>query len=338
MTTARQPGAPTDGSPGPRRNVTTTATPRTASRPGPLHPPQGTRGATPTEDPDPGAPAEGSVAGTPTGGPVSGTPNGSPVPGTPTGDALPGTAADDRARLAGAVAACVTAVLAALFGDWGNWSAPLGDALPGFPLPWGVTAGPPLLLVSLAGVFVAWAGAPSFARTWAHTAAGLAAATGLLALPMNPVGAEGLWTALSEAAHAGVCGVTLGWAPALAGLAVTRRRGDATGLSPYVWTTAVMVAVPFVLLSVGTAVASSAPEAACSAAECVTARSGLQFTGEVTLRLLLPAWAGAVAVLAVLRRGKRIRALGTPWQVLLALAAAGLTVLLSPGLVFGADV
>lgn len=136
----------------------------------------------------------------------------------------------DRAQHAGAVAACVTAVLAALFGDWGSWSAPLGDGLPGFPLPWGVTAGPPVLLASLAGVFVGWAGAPSFARTWAHTAAGLTAATGLLALPRAGWEADGVRAALSEAAHAGLFGAAMGWVPALAALVIHRRR--APGAAP----------------------------------------------------------------------------------------------------------
>lgn len=145
-------------------------------------------------------------------------------PATGKGSEEPEAATVARVQHAGAVAACVTAVLAALFGDWGSWSAPLGEGLPGFPLPWGVTAGPPVLLVSLAGVFVGWAGAPSFARTWVHTAAGLAAATGLLALPRGVWGEAGVRAALSEAAYAGLFGVAMGWVPALAALAVIRRR------------------------------------------------------------------------------------------------------------------
>ncbi|MGW1772268.1 hypothetical protein [Streptomyces sp. NPDC002104] len=141
-------------------------------------------------------------------------------PATAEGTGEPGA---DRVQHAGAVAACVTAVVAALSGDWGSWSAPLGGGLPGIPLSWGVTAGPPVLLVSLAGVFVGWAGAPSFVRTWAHSAAGLAAATGLLALPRGGWGAAGVWAALAEAAHAGLFGVVTGWVPALAALAVSRR-------------------------------------------------------------------------------------------------------------------
>lgn len=244
----------------------------------------------------------------------------------------------DRMQHAGAVAACVTAVLAALFGDWGSWSAPLGDGLPGFPLPWGVTAGPPVLLVSLAGVFVGWAGAPSFARTWAHTAAGLAAATGLLALPRGGWGTDGAWAALAEAAHAGLFGVLTGWVPALAAFAITRRRAPrSTGLSPYVWTTGLGAVAPLLFLGLGTLWSSSAPPDGCSAAECITARAGLLFTGEVSLRIALPAWAASVAVLALARRRARIRNLRTGWQVLLALAGGGLAVLLAPGLIFGAD-
>lgn len=243
----------------------------------------------------------------------------------------------DRVQHAAAVAACVTAVLAALFGDWGGWSAPLGG-LPGFPLPWGVTAGPPVLLVSLAGVFVGWAGAPSFARTWAHTAAGLAAATGLLALLRGGWGADGAWAALSEAAHAGLFGVLTGWVPALAAFAVTRRRARrGTGLAPYVWTTGLAALAPLLLLGLGVLWSSSAPPDGCSAAECITARAGLLFTGEVSLRIALPAWAASVAVLALARRRARIRNLRTGWQVLLALAGGGLAVLLAPGLIFGAE-
>ncbi|WP_256104949.1 hypothetical protein [Streptomyces sp. ODS05-4] len=303
MTTAPRTGAPVGGGPGAGPGAAEAPAPPTASRPGPRRPPSARRGAAPTAGP----------------------------PGH-------GRRDRERAALAGAVAAGVTSVLAALFGDWGSWSAPLGDGLPGFPLPWGVTAGPPLLLVSLAGVLVAWAGAPSFARTWAHTAAALAAATGLLALPAGPPGAEGLWAALSEAAHAGVFGVAAGWAPALAALAITRRRGRPTGLAPYGWTTALTAALPLLLLGLGVLLASGAPEAGCSAARCTTPRSGWLFTGEITLRLALPAWAGAVAALAAARRARRVRALRTGWQVLLAVAAAGCVVLLSPGLVFGADV
>ncbi|MGW5396425.1 hypothetical protein [Streptomyces sp. NPDC003952] len=243
----------------------------------------------------------------------------------------------DRVQHAGAVAACVTAVLAALFGDWGSWSAPLGDGLPGFPLPWGVTAGPPVLLVSLAGVFVGWAGAPSFARTWAHTAAGLASATGLLALPRGGWGADGAWAALSEAAHAGLFGVLTGWVPALAAFAVTRRRARrSTGLSPYVWTTGLAAVAPLLLLGFGVLWSSAEPPGGCSAAGCITARAGLLFTGEVSLRIALPAWAASVAVLALGRRRARIRNLRTGWQVLLALGGGGLAVLLAPGLIFGA--
>ncbi|MFD5148351.1 hypothetical protein [Streptomyces sp. NPDC058401] len=243
----------------------------------------------------------------------------------------------DRVQHAGAVAAWVTAVLAALFGDWGSWSAPLGDGLPGFPLPWGVTAGPPVLLVSLAGVFVGWAGAPSFARTWAHTAAGLAAATGLLALTRGGWGADGAWAALSEAAHAGLFGVLMGWVPALAAFAVTRRRARrSTGLSPYVWTTGLAALAPLLLLGSGVLWSSADPPGGCSAAECITARAGVLFTGEVSLRIALPAWAASVAVLALARRRARIRNLRTGWQVLLALGGGGLAVLLAPGLIFGA--
>ncbi|MFE2285197.1 hypothetical protein ACFXDJ_13595 [Streptomyces sp. NPDC059443] len=244
-----------------------------------------------------------------------------------------------RVQHAGAVAACVTAVLAALFGTWGTWSEPLGNGLPGFPLPWGVTAGPPLLLVSLAGVFVGWAGAPSFSRTWAHTAAGLAAATGLLALPRRPWGADACWAALSEAAHAGIFGVALGWVPALAALAVTRRRSRRrTGLSPYVWTTALTAVAPLVVLSAAALWSTPDAPADCSAAGCIAPRASLLFTGEISLRLMLPAWAASVAVLAAARRSGRVRKLRTGWQVLLALAGCGLAVLLSPGLIFGANV
>lgn len=244
----------------------------------------------------------------------------------------------DRLQHAGAVAACVTAVLAALFGDWGGWSAPLGDGLPGFPLPWGVTAGPPVLLVSLAGVFVGWAGAPSFARTWAHTAAGLAAATGLLALPRGGLGVDAVWAALSEAAHAGLFGVAMGWVPALAAFAITRRRARrSTGLAPYVWTTGLAAVAPLLVLGLGALWSTPALPDACSAAECITPRAAFLFTGEVSLRLVLPAWAASVAVLAAARRLARIRNLRTVWQVLAALAGGGLTVLLASGLIFGAE-
>ncbi|MET7838125.1 hypothetical protein ABZT45_05795 [Streptomyces sp. NPDC005356] len=246
---------------------------------------------------------------------------------------------DDRLALAGIIAAGVTAVLAALFGDWGTWSAPLGDGLPGFPLAWGVTAGPPVVLVALAGVFVAWAGAPSFARTWAHTAAALAAATGLLALLRLPVGPDTTWTALAEASHAGLFGVLAGWAPALAALAVTRRRADGrTGLTPYVWVTALAAMAPLLVLAAGTAWSSPAHGALCTASECISPRAGLLFTGEVTLRLALPAWAAAIAVLAAARRASRFRDLRATWQILVALAAAAFVILLAPGLVLGAKI
>ncbi|MGW4385855.1 hypothetical protein [Streptomyces sp. NPDC004685] len=254
-------------------------------------------------------------------------------------DALARDVRDDRLALAGIIAAGVTAVLAALFGDWGTWSAPLGDGLPGFPLAWGVTAGPPVVLVALAGVFVAWAGAPSFARTWAHTAAALAAATGLLALLRLPVGPDTTWAALAEASHAGLFGLLAGWAPALAALAVTRRRAEGrTGLTPYVWVTALAAMAPLLVLAAGTAWSSPAHAALCTASECISPRAGLLFTGEVTLRLALPAWAAAIAVLAAARRAPRLRELPATWQILLALAAAGLAILLAPGLVLGAKI
>ncbi|MFD0062918.1 hypothetical protein [Streptomyces sp. NPDC056690] len=246
---------------------------------------------------------------------------------------------DGRLALAGIIAAGVTAVLAALFGDWGTWSAPLGEGLPGFPLAWGVTAGPPVVLVALAGVFVAWAGAPSFARTWAHTAAALAAATGLLALLRLPVGPDTTWAALAEASHAGLFGLLAGWAPALAALAVTRRRAEGrTGLTPYVWVTALAAMAPLLVLAAGTAWSSPAHAALCTASECISPRAGLLFTGEVTLRLALPAWAAAIAVLAAARRAPRFRELRATCQILLALAAAGLAILLAPGLVLGAKI
>ncbi|ANP48278.1 hypothetical protein AVL59_00670 [Streptomyces griseochromogenes] len=270
----------------------------------------------------------------------AGAPPGTPAPGdaSRTGGAGGKGLARGEAE-ASAVAACVTAILTALFGSWGTWSAPLGEALPGFPLPWGVTAGPPLLLVSLAGVLVGWAGAPSFARTWAHTAGALTAATALLALPHASLDADGLWATLSEAAHAGLFGVLAGWAPALAALTVTRRRAPRpTGLAPYVWTTAVAALGPLLYFGVSTALSSSARPSPCTATGCITPHAQLLFTGEVALRLMLPAWAAAIAVLAVARRTGRIRNLRGVWQVLLALCVAGLTVLCAPGLVFGADV
>ncbi|MFE5047900.1 hypothetical protein ACFRAI_16350 [Streptomyces sp. NPDC056637] len=246
---------------------------------------------------------------------------------------------DGRLALAGIIAAGVTAVLAALFGDWGTWSAPLGEGLPGFPLAWGVTAGPPVVLIALAGVFVAWAGAPSFARTWAHTAAALAAATGLLALLRLPVGPDTTWAALAEASHAGLFGLLAGWAPALAALAVTRRRAEGrTGLTPYVWVTALAAMAPLLVLAAGAAWSSPAHAGLCTALECISPRAGLLFTGEVTLRLALPAWAAAIAVLAAARRAPRFRELRATWQILLALAAAGLAILLAPGLVLGAKI
>ncbi|CAM5237029.1 hypothetical protein STENM223S_08918 [Streptomyces tendae] len=237
------------------------------------------------------------------------------------------------------VAAGATAVLAALFGDWGGWSAPLGSGLPGFPLAWGVTAGPPLLLVALAGVYVAWAGTPSFARTWAHTAAGLASATGLLALLRPPYGADGAWSALAEASHAGLFGVLAGWLPALAAYAVHRRRArESTQLAPYVWLTALAAVGPLAVLAAGAAWAGDGVPAVCTAAQCVSAHAGIVFTGEITLRLALPAWAAAIAVLAAARRSDRVRGLRTLWQVLVGAGAAGLAVLFAPGLVFGASV
>ncbi|WP_329561241.1 hypothetical protein OG711_28255 [Streptomyces uncialis] len=200
-----------------------------------------------------------------------------------------------------------------------------------------MTAGPPLLLVTLAGAFVGWAGAPSFARTWAHTAAALAAATGLLALPRAPFGADGVWAALSEAAHAGLFGVLAGWLPALAALALTRRATGPGGLAPYVWTTALAALGPLLWFAVNAALADPAADP-CTATGCVSARAELQFTGEIALRLALPAWAAAVALLAAARRARRIRELRTVWQVLIALALVGTLAVLSPGLVIGADV
>ncbi|MFG3366551.1 hypothetical protein ACGF0K_16400 [Streptomyces sp. NPDC048156] len=275
-------------------------------------------------------------------GPAVPSPAPRPGPVTPPSAAPRGAASphtDDRLTLAAVVAAGVTAVLAALFGDWGTWSAPLGDGLPGFPLAWGVTAGPPVVLVALAGVFVAWAGAPSFARTWAHTAAGLATATGLLALLRLPVGPDTTWAALAEASHAGLFGVLAGWAPALAALAVTRRRAAGrTGLTPYVWVTALTAMAPLILLAAGTVWSSPDHAAVCTATECISPRAGLLFTGEVTLRLALPAWGAAIATLAAARRAPRFRALRPTWQILLTLAAAALTVLLAPGLLLGAKI
>ncbi|MGW0548596.1 hypothetical protein [Streptomyces altiplanensis] len=248
-------------------------------------------------------------------------------------------AAGQDSGAAGAVAAGVTAVLAALFGDWGAWSSPLGAGAAWFPLPWGVTAGPPVLLLTIAGVLIARAGAPSFARTWAHTAAGLAAAAGLLVLVLEPLRPETVWNALAEAAHAGLFGVALGWVPALAALALTGRRPRrGTGLAPYVWLTLLGAVVPLIALTAGLAGASPVHGAVCTATECISPRAGLLFTGELSLRLALPAWAAGAAVLALARRSPRVRGLRGGWQVLLALGAGGLAVLFSPGLVFGASV
>ncbi|MEV5614162.1 hypothetical protein [Streptomyces sp. NPDC052225] len=269
--------------------------------------------------------------------PPSAAPRGA-VPSSSRGSEQGGTEAG-LATTAPVVAAGVTAVLAAVFGDWGGWSAPLGSGLPGFPLAWGVTAGPPLLLVALAGVYVAWTGTPSFARTWAHTAAGLAAATGLLALLRAPYGVDGVWAALAEASHAGLFGVVAGWLPALAAFAVGRRRARArTGVAPYVWLTGLFAVGPLVWFAVSATVAGDGVPAVCTAAQCVTARANVLFTGEIALRLVLPAWAASVATLAAARRAPRVRALRTPWQLLIGAGAAGLTVLFAPGLVFGATV
>ncbi|MFE2986892.1 hypothetical protein [Streptomyces sp. NPDC059262] len=328
-TEAPTPPAPrtgTAGNPGP-------AVPSDAPRPGPVTPPStATRGAaSPRTDEEPG-PRTNEQAPDDQRGPASTDDRDAPAE-----DDRAALARDIRLALAGTIAAGVTAVLAALFGDWGTWSAPLGDGLPGFRLAWGVTAGPPVVLIALAGVFVAWAGAPSFARTWAHTAAALAAATGLLALLRLPVGPDTTWAALAEASHAGLFGVLAGWAPALAALAVTRRRAEGrTGLTPYVWVTALAAMAPLLLLAAGTAWSSPAHSALCTASECISPRAGLLFTGEVTLRLALPAWAAAIAVLAAARRATRFRELRATWQILLALAAAGLAILLAPGLVLGA--
>ncbi|WP_338700513.1 hypothetical protein V2W30_26985 [Streptomyces sp. Q6] len=78
--------------------------------------------------------------------------------------------------------------------------------------------------------------------------------------------------------------------------------------------------------------------AVCTAAQCVSARAGALFTGELALRLALPAWAASVAALAAARRATRVRALRTPWQILIGAGAAGLAVLCAPGLILGATV
>ncbi|WP_432181337.1 hypothetical protein [Streptomyces sp. NBC_00063] len=341
-TEAPTPPAPrtgTAGNPGP-------AVPSDTPRPGPVTPPStATRGAaSPRTDEEPG-PRTNEQAPDDQRDPTSTDDHDAraeddrAAPAEDGRDALARDVRDDRLALAGIIAAGVTAVLAALFGDWGTWSAPLGDGLPGFPLVWGVTAGPPVVLIALAGVFVAWAGAPSFARTWAHTAAALAAATGLLALLRLPVGPDTTWAALAEASHAGLFGLVAGWAPALAALTVTRRRAEGrTGLTPYVWVTALAAMAPLLVLAAGTAWSSPAHAALCTASECISPRAGLLFTGEVTLRLALPAWAAAIAVLAAARRAPRFRELRATWQILLALAAAGLAILLAPGLVLGAKI
>ncbi|MGW7199722.1 hypothetical protein [Streptomyces chryseus] len=286
--------------------------------------------------PDP-APSRPAAAGEGTAGTRPGPREAGPVSAR-TGGGPEATAAQDFGA-AGVVAAGVTAVMAALFGDWGAWSSPFGAGSSWFPMPWGVTTGPPVLLVTIAGVLIARAGAPSFARTWAHTAAGLAAATGLLVLVLEPLGPQTAWDALAEAAHAGLFGVALGWVPALAALAVTGRRPRRrTGLAPYVWFTLVGAVLPLLALTAGLAAASPVHSALCTATECVSPRARLLFTGELSLRLALPAWAAGVAVLALARRAGRVRRLRGGWQVLLATAAGGIAVLLSPGLVFGASV
>ncbi|MDH2411563.1 hypothetical protein [Streptomyces chitinivorans] len=273
----------------------------------------------------------GGAAGTP--GPAA--PSAAPRPGS-TGH---GAAGPDRQPAAAVAAAGITAVLAALFGDWSTRPGPLGAGLPGFPLPWGVTAGSPMLVTVLAGVFIALAGAPSFARTWAHTAASLAAAAALPALVRPPAGPDTVWAALSEAAHAGLFGVAAGWVPALAAYAVTRRRTRrGTGLGPYVWLTALTVVVPLTVLGATAALSAPGQVPGCSATECVAPRADLLFAGEITMRLALPAWAAGTAALAAARRSARVRGLRAHWQVLFALAATGLAVLFAPGLVLGASV
>ncbi|MFF2506095.1 hypothetical protein ACFVTY_22290 [Streptomyces sp. NPDC058067] len=193
--------------------------------------------------------------------------------------------------------------------------------------------------MALTAIFITCAGAPSFARTWAHTAAGLATATGLLALFRLPVGPDTTWAALAEASHAGLFGVLTGWAPALAALAITRRRAKArTGLTPYVWVTALTAVAPLAALIAGTAWTSPLHDATCTASQCISPRASLLFTGEITLRLLLPAWGAAIAALAAARRAPRFRDARATWQILLALTTATLTVVLAPGLFLGAEI
>ncbi|CAM5385942.1 hypothetical protein STENM223S_05019 [Streptomyces tendae] len=143
----------------------------------------------------------------------------------------------------------------------------------------------------------------------------------------------------AEASHDGLFGVLAGWLPALAAYAVHRRRArESTQLRPLRMADGAGRRRPAGRARRGRRLGGGRRARRVHAAECVSAHAGIVFTGEITLRLALPAWAAAIAVLAAARRSDRVRGLRTLWQVLVGAGAAGLAVLFAPGLVFGASV
>ncbi len=249
------------------------------------------------------------------------------------------SAAGQDSGAAGAVAAGVTAVLAALFGDWGAWSSPLGAGASWFPLPWGVTAGPPVLLLTLAGVLIARPAPPPSPVPGPIRPPDSPPPPACWYWCWNPSGRRRSGTRSPRPRTPVSSGSRSAGCPPIATLALAGRRPRrSTGLAPYVWLTLLGAVVPLVALTAGLAGASPVHGAVCTATECISPRAGLLFTGELSLRLALPAWAASAAVLALARRSHRVRRLRGGWQVLLALGAGGLAVLFSPGLVFGASV
>lgn len=264
-------------------------------------------------------------------------------------------------REAAVVTAVVTALVWALFADWGTYTGPLASIaprIPGAALPWRLTSPSPSLLVGLMLIIAVpllyaesarWSKRTGplrvFFRAWSAVALAWLAAAALAELvrlpfsdqdPVTPV-TEAAWDALAQGAYGGLQGIYLGWlvAAALILLARTRASDDAVpepaapSRGPYLWITAGLAAGPLIFASFAALFSSTAAPADCTPTGCMTGHDGVIFFGEVMLRLMLPIWAAAIAGLAALRRVRRIRGLRPVLHVLLGLGCGGLAFLLS---------
>jgi hypothetical protein len=235
--------------------------------------------------------------------------------------------------------AVLTALLTALFADWGTYTGPLAGAvpwLPGVALPWRLT-GPvpalPVLCALLVAVPLLYAKSAEwgtdtpaprvFFRAWsvlafAWLAAGAVAE--LVRIPLSGLGpapsvTEEAWAVFTQAAYGGLHGLYLGWPIAAAIAVMVRVRARGPGASgtdrtlssgPYVWLSAGLLAGPLLTAVGWLLVAPDSPSGACTPTGCLTAHDGALFMTEVMLRLMLPIWAAAIAALAGLRRA-------SPW-------------------------